>query len=128
MFDHLDIKLRLFLLGTPICLVLIGFISDIHIACSRQYKEMTSALQRSACLPYAIAMWGEKKIGSRILVISVIAGAIGSPTSSIRSGLLDEQDHLQFPRNLRKKILIASSLNTIGVAWVAIYYLTKLIK
>jgi hypothetical protein len=73
-------------------------------------------------------MWGEKKIGSRILVISVIAGAIGSPASSIRRGLLDEQDHLQFPRHLRRKILIASSLNTIGVVWVAGYYLMKLMK
>jgi hypothetical protein len=72
-------------------------------------------------------MWGEKKIGSRILVISVIAGAIGSPASSIRSGLLDEQDHLQFPEKLRRKILIASSLNTIGIAWIAIYYLMKLL-
>lgn len=77
--DHLELKLRLFLLGTPICLALIGHVSDVHIACSRQYKEMTSALQRSACLPFATGMWGEKKIGSRILVISVIAGAIGSP-------------------------------------------------
>jgi hypothetical protein len=72
-------------------------------------------------------MWGEKKIGSRVLVISVIAGAIGSPASSIRSGLLDEQDHLQFPEKLRRKILIASSLNTIGIAWIAIYYLMKLL-
>ncbi|MNE41345.1 hypothetical protein D3C80_1354100 [compost metagenome] len=128
MIDHLDVKLRPFLLGTPVCLVLIGFASDIHIACSRQYKVMTSALQRSACLPYATALWGEKKIGSRIIVISVIAGALGSPASSIRSGLLDEQDHLQFPKDLRRKILIASSLNTIGVAWVAVYYLMKLME
>ena len=68
MIDYLDVKLRLFLLGTPICLALIGLVSDLHIACSRQYKEMTSALQRSACLPFATGMWGEKKIGSRILV------------------------------------------------------------
>lgn len=127
MIEHLDVKLRLFLLGTPICLALIGLASDLHIVCSRQYKEMTSALQRSACLPFATSMWGEKKIGSRILVISVIAGAIGSPASSIRSGLLDEQDHLQLPEKLRRKILIASSLNTIGIAWIAIYYLMKLL-
>ncbi|AJQ50381.1 MULTISPECIES: hypothetical protein [Pseudomonas] len=128
MIDHLDVKIRLFLLGAPICLALIGLVADLHIACSRQYKEMTSALQRSACLPFATGMWGEQKIGSRILVISVIAGAIGSPAFSIRRGLLDEQDHLQFPRYLRGKILIASSLNTIGIAWVAAYYLMKLIK
>ena len=128
MIDHLDVKLRLFLVGTPIFLALIGLASDLHIACSHQYKEMTSALQRSACLPFATSMWGENKIGSRILVISVIAGTIGSPASSIRSGLLDEQDHLQFPRKLRRKILIASSLNTIGIVWVAAYYLMKLIK
>ena len=120
MIVHLDLKLRLFLLATPACLIFIGFASDVHIACSRQYKEMTSALQRSACLPFATGMWGEKKIGSRVLVISVIAGAIGSPTSSIRRGIINEQDYLQFPKKLKRKILISSSLNIIGIIWIAV--------
>ncbi len=120
MIEHLDLKIRLLLLSAPVCLILIGFISDVHIACSRQYKEMTSALQRSACLPFATGMWGEKKIGSRVLVISVIAGAIGSPTSSIRRGIINEQDYLQFPKKLKRKILISSSLNIIGIIWIAV--------
>ena len=122
MIEHLDLKLRLFLLATPACLILIGLATDVHIACSRQYKEMTSALQRSACLPFATAMWGEKKIGSRVLVISVIAGAIGSPTSSIRRGLMDERDYRQFPKKLKSKILISSSLNIIGIIWIAVNF------
>ncbi|MBF8700699.1 hypothetical protein [Pseudomonas putida] len=122
MIEHLDLKLRLFLLATPACLIFIGFASDVHIACSRQYKEMTSALQRSACLPFATGMWGEKKIGSRVLVISVIAGTIGSPAASIRRGLMDEQDYLQFPKKLKRKILISSSLNIIGIIWIAINF------
>ncbi|AJQ50379.1 MULTISPECIES: hypothetical protein [Pseudomonas] len=122
MIEHLDLKLRLLLLATPACLILIGLASDVHIACSRQYKEMTSALQRSACLPFATAMWGEKKIGSRVLVISVIAGAIGSPTSSIRRGLMDERDYRQFPKKLKSKILISSSLNIIGIIWIAVNF------
>ncbi|EKT4453732.1 hypothetical protein N5K35_21170 [Pseudomonas sp. GD03651] len=122
MIEHLDLKLRLLLLATPVCLILIGLASDVHIACSRQYKEMTSALQRSACLPFATAMWGEKKIGSRVLVISVIAGAIGSPTSSIRRGLMDERDYRQFPKKLKSKILISSSLNNIGIIWIAVNF------
>lgn len=122
MIDHLDLKLRLFLLATPACLILLGLAADVHIACSRQYKEMTSALQRSACLPFATGMWGEKKIGSRVLVISVIAGAIGSPASSIRRGIMDEQDYLNFPRNLKRKILTSSSLNIIGIMWIAVNF------
>lgn len=122
MIEHLDLKLRLLLLATPACLILIGLASDVHIACSRQYKEMTSALQRSACLPFATAMWGEKKNGSRMLVISVIAGAIGSPTSSIRRGLMDERDYRQFPKKLKSKILISSSLNIIGIIWIAVNF------
>ncbi|MFP3996295.1 hypothetical protein SHV74_17280 [Pseudomonas capeferrum] len=125
MIEHLDAKLRLFLLATPACLILIGLAYDVHIACSRQYKEMTSALQRSACLPFATGMWGEKKIGSRVLVISVIAGAIGSPTSSIRRGLMDERDYLQFPKKLKSKILISSSLNIIGIIWIAVNFLIE---
>ncbi len=67
-------------------------------------------------------MWGEKKIGSRVLVISVIAGAIGSPTSSIRRGLMDERDYRQFPKKLKSKILISSSLNNIGIIWIAVNF------
>lgn len=122
MIEHLDLKLRLFLLGTPACLILIGLATDVHIACSRQYKEMTSAFQRSACLPFATGMWGEKKIGSRVLVISVIAGAIGSPASSIRRGIMDEQDYLNFPQRLKRKILTSSSLNIIGIMWIAVNF------
>lgn len=122
MIEHSDLKLRLFLLATPACLILIGLAVDVHIACSRQYKEMTSALQRSACLPFATGMWGEKKIGSRVLVISVIAGAIGSPASSIRRGIMDEQDYLNFPQRLKRKILTSSSLNIIGIMWIAVNF------
>lgn len=119
MIDHLDLKLRIFLLATPACLILIGLATDVNIACSRQYKEMTSALQRSACLSFATGMWGEK-IGSRVLVISVIAGAIGSPASSIRRGIMDEQDYLKLPQKLKRKILTSSSLNIIGIIWIAV--------
>jgi len=125
MIEHLDLKLRLFLLATPACLILIGLATDVHIACSRQYKEMTSALQRSACLPFATGIWGEKKIGSRVLVISVIAGAIGSPNSSIRRGIMDERDYLQFPKRLKSKILFSSSLNIIGIIWIAVNFLIE---
>jgi hypothetical protein len=63
---------------------------------------------------------GGEKIGSRVLVISVIAGAIGSPASSIRRGIMDEQDYLKLPQKLKRKILTSSSLNIIGIIWIAV--------
>ncbi len=35
---------------------------------------------------------------------------------------MDEQDYLQFPKKLKRKILISSSLNIIGIIWIAINF------
>lgn len=122
MIDHLDIKLRLFIVASPFCLGLTALAMDFQIASSQQYKEMVKALHRSPCLSYAITLWGEKSIRSRMLVIFMVAGAITFPISSIRRGLLDKEDYEQFPRPLKTKIIIASWLNTTGFTWLVINY------
>lgn len=122
MIDHLDVKLRLLLLGTPFFLALAGLVSDLHIACSSQYAKMAKALSRSKCLSYAVALWGEKNIRSRLLVIFMITGAITFPKSSIRRGILDARDYDQLPSNLRTKLVVASWTSTIGFIWLTINY------
>ena len=122
MIDHLDIELRLFILATPFCLGLSALAIDFHIASSQQYKEVVTALHRSPCLSYAITLWGEKNIRSRMLVIFMVAGAISFPASSIRRGLLHKGDYEQLPSPLKTKIVTASWLNTTGFTWLAINY------
>ena len=112
--DHLDIELRLFILASPFCLGLLSLTADIHIACSCQYAKMTKALQRSKCLSYATATWGENNIRSRLLVILMITGAINFPKSSIRRGIMDARDYDQLPKNLKMKSVITSWTSTIG--------------
>ncbi|MBA6111433.1 MULTISPECIES: hypothetical protein [Pseudomonas] len=122
MIDHLDIKLRLFIVASPFCLGLTALAMDFHIAISQQYKQMVTALHRSPCLSYAITLWGEKGIRSRMLVIFMVAGAITFPISSIRRGLLDKEDYEQLPKPLKTKIVIASWLSTTGFTWLVINY------
>lgn len=33
---------------------------------------------------------------------------------------MDEQDYLKFPQKLKRKILTSSSLNIIGIIWIAV--------
>lgn len=118
MIDHLDFKLKLFLLASPFCLGLVGLAIDLRIACSREYKIMTSALQRSDCLNFATRLWGERSISSKIFVISMISSELMSPASRIRRGSLDAQDYLQFPKQLKRKIIISAWLNITGFTWL----------
>jgi len=122
MIDHLDIKLKLFLVASPFCLCLTALAMDLHIACSRQYEVMTAALHRSPCLSYSVRLWGEKSVRSRMLVTFMIASAITLPNSSIRKGSLDARDFEHFPKPLKAQITIASWLNTTGFSWLIINY------
>lgn len=118
MIDNLDFKVKLFSLAAPFCIGLTGLAIDIHIACTRHYKIMTSAVERSLCLSFATTLWGESSLGSRILVISMIGGTIISPKASIRRGSLDAQDYMAFPHYLKKRLIISSHLNTVGFTWL----------
>ncbi len=123
MINQLELKTQLILVGSPICLCLSGLASDLHIACSRHYHVMTSSLQRSSCLSFAVSMWGQRSISSRMLVIFIVAGAITFPNFNMRNGNLDVQDYKGIPLYLRRKIRLASWLNTIGFTWLTINYL-----
>ncbi|TCP75835.1 hypothetical protein EC849_10797 [Pseudomonas putida] len=35
---------------------------------------------------------------------------------------MDERDYRQFPKKLKSKILISSSLNIIGIIWIAVNF------
>ncbi|NIF18986.1 hypothetical protein F3J43_18500 [Pantoea sp. Cy-639] len=118
MIEQLEFKVRIFLLASPFCLGLVGLALDLHIACSRDFKKMTSALQRSECLSLATYMWGERSIKSRVLVVSMISSELMFPNSRIRRGSLDVQDHMQFPKPLKRKIITAAWLNVAGFTWL----------
>jgi len=38
---------------------------------------------------------------------------------------MDERDYLQFPKRLKSKILFSSSLNIIGIIWIAVNFLIE---
>ncbi|SNB75569.1 MULTISPECIES: hypothetical protein [unclassified Pseudomonas] len=122
MIDHLDIKLKLFLLTSPFIIGFISLTMDLRIACSKEYDVMIAALQRSACLEFITTLWGEQSIRARLLVISMVGGLIAFPTYHIRKGALDPLDYQNFPASLKKKINTASWLNTIAFTWLTVGY------
>ena len=122
MIDHLDIKLKLFLLISPFIIGFISLAMDLRIACSKEYDVMIAALQRSACLPFITTLWGEKSIRARVLVITMVGGVIAFPTSSIRKGALDPLDYQNFPVSIKNKINTASWLNTVAFTWLTADY------
>ncbi|MFI7855799.1 hypothetical protein ACIF8Z_02260 [Pseudomonas promysalinigenes] len=120
MTDQLDVKVKLFLLAAPFCLSLIGLSLDLYIACSRDFKVMTSALQRSDCLPFAKFLYGQQGLRSKTLIISVISSELMFPNARIRRGSLDAQDYLEFPKGLRTRMVIAAWFNIAGFTWLIV--------
>ncbi|MNH11495.1 hypothetical protein D3C79_710090 [compost metagenome] len=120
MTDTLDVNVRLFLLASPFCLGLIGLSLDLYIACSRDFKVMTSALQRSDCLPFAKGLCGQQGLKSRVLIVSAISSELMFPNARIRRGSLDAQDYLEFPKGLRTRMVIAAWFNIVGFTWLIV--------
>ncbi|MBF8675135.1 hypothetical protein IRZ53_10605 [Pseudomonas fulva] len=120
MIKNFDITFQLLFLATPFALGLTGLAMDLRIAGSKEYNVMIGALQRSACLPFIVTLWGEKTLRARMLVTFMVAGIIKYPKSSIRRGMLDAQDYEQFPSSMKKRIVISSWLNTVAFSWLII--------
>ncbi|WP_367598742.1 hypothetical protein [Pseudomonas fulva] len=121
--NDLDNTLKLFWVASPFILGFTALAMDLHIACSKGYATMTTALQRSPCLAVFVATWGDKSVRARILVVFLVAGAMTSPKYSIRKGALDHQDYDQFPSRLKIQIITASWLNTIAAFWLCAIWL-----
>ncbi|MFA7892741.1 hypothetical protein [Pseudomonas putida] len=120
MIKNFDITFQLLFLATPFILGLTGLAMDLRIAGSKEYNVMIGALQRSACLPFIVSLWGEKTLRARMLVTFMVTGIIKYPKSSIRRGMLDAQDYEQFPSSMKKRIVISSWLNTVAFSWLII--------
>ncbi len=107
----------IFFLGAPILLSAAGtayslYLSHCHI------DAIKEALKNSRY----IYIWGPS-LGNRgliwsILEISKITGMVAWPKASIKTGELDPLDLKNFPRNLKRRLIINLTVMTIGLTWM----------
>ena len=93
---------------------LIGLAMDIHIACSRNFQVMLTALEKSSAAVRWIQIWGTRNLISRTMVATAMAGAIARPRYFLVRGLLDAEEVAKFPEYLRRRMKISAFLTTVG--------------
>lgn len=84
----------------------------------RHLNALKEALKNSRY----IYIWGPS-LGKRgliwsILEISKITGMVAWPKASIKTGELDPLDLKNFPRNLKRRLIINLTVMTIGLTWM----------
>jgi hypothetical protein len=109
----------LILNGGPILLSFVGAVFGLYLS-QRHLDAIKEALKNS----HYIYLWGPS-LGRRgvvwsLLEIGKIAGMVLWPRASIAIGEVDPVDIENFPRYLKRLLLIEMTIIYIGLAWMAV--------
>lgn len=104
----------------PFVFGLSGVAMNTYIARSRDFEIIIASLQNSLWLKQQIPFWGTTSLKSRCYLLGTITGAMLCPKFSVRIGMMDAEELRNFPRHLRRRLLIASWLGIIGGVWLAV--------
>ncbi|MFB4392099.1 MULTISPECIES: hypothetical protein [unclassified Pseudomonas] len=113
---------RLVVLLPPLVVALVGLGINAHIAGSRHFKVMCSALGRSRCLHEELRRGGAFTVKLRVLTVCAMTGVFLCPGLSIGRGNLDPEDYREFPDYLKRRMKVAIACMAIGMGWSAFMY------
>ena len=94
--------------------MLTGIVMSACIANGRNFERSLAALQNSTWLEQQIRVWGTSSLISRWVLIGMISGLLAYPQKHIRQGQLDATQLHNFPRQLRRRLLVSGRLIFIG--------------
>ena len=115
--DNWNPWMAIIFIGFPFLLAIVTLAYSLHLS-HRHLNALKEALKNSRY----IYIWGPS-LGNRgliwsILEISKITGMVAWPKASIKTGELDPLDLKNFPRNLKRRLIINLTVMTIGLAWM----------
>jgi hypothetical protein len=105
-------------LFTPFVIAMFGVATASFIACSRDFTSMLMALPRCPWLQQQILIWGTTSFKSRYYLVNTMCVAMLCPNIGIRRGLLDADEIRNFPKSLRRRMVVAAWLVIVGSAWL----------
>ncbi|MCE5981541.1 hypothetical protein [Pseudomonas] len=106
--------LQMVLILGPWIIMLTGVLISACIANGRDFARSLSALQSSTWLEQQIRVWGTSSLVARWVLVGVISGLLAYPQKHIRQGQLDAVQVRNFPRRLRRRLLVSGRLIAIG--------------
>ncbi|MGH8379680.1 hypothetical protein [Pseudomonas sp.] len=112
--------LRLTFLFAPFVFSLLGVAMSTYMAWSRDFELMIASLQNSLWVKQQVPFFGVTRLTSRCYLLGTICGALLYPKTSVRLGMFDADDLRNFPPALRRRLLVATWLIIIGMAWMFI--------
>lgn len=120
------VGLRLVLLIVPFVLLIIGVAINVYISGTRHFNVMCHAFGRSSGLDDEIAVWGTRKLKSRMLIVSTMSLAVIWPSFGHRCGWLSIEDSNEFPNYLKWRMKLSSYCLLAGLG--GLFFLTTLVK
>ncbi|CAM4016299.1 hypothetical protein [Pseudomonas] len=104
----------------PFVIALSGVAIDVHIACSRHFEVMCTALQNNRGLEQQIQLWGRRGVMSRTLVVASISGALAWPSTGIGRRVLEVEEIHELPTYLQRRMKVSCWLTLVGGIWLMI--------
>lgn len=107
------------LMATSSCfMIMTGLAFYIRLAQAKTLEIMIEALPSSYWLKLNIDIWNKRSLNSRLQLLAVISAVLFWPIKNlhIRRHKLDQKDIDNFPKHLRKQLLICNYLLYLGAA------------
>lgn len=102
----------------PFLLGAVGLAMSLLLARKASYRRIVGALSGSAWVLQQRHFWGEESFKSRWHQVNMVNGAFLYPAFVIRKGLFDEQEMLDFPTDLRRKMVVSGWISVIAYLWL----------
>lgn len=113
-----SIDIRIAILLVPFVMAVVGLSITTHIAATRQFEVLRTALQNSKGFQDNVRAKGTLTLKFRALIVAGAAVFLLWPDWAIRKGLLDPDDNINFPDYLRRRIRISFWLETPTFIWL----------
>lgn len=120
MSDKLSPSITIVSLSPAMIAFAVGLTLDLQLASTRNFHLIISSLQRSQCLSTIRTTWGNYGTTSKLLVIFQLCGAMAFCEQSIKKGLLDATDVLEFPKHMRRKMVLSAWLGWLSFSWLMV--------
>jgi len=116
--------IKLLMLIAPCLMTMSGMVLYIRLAQPKTLEAMISALPSSYWLTLNIATWGKRSLRSRLQLTGAVSAVLFWPIKNlhIRHNKLNQKDIDDFPRHLRRQLLICNCLTYLGAIWLGITY------
>lgn len=115
-------------MGGPFLLCSVGLLMSLLLARKDTYNRIVGALPGCDWVMRQRQFWGALSFTSRWHQVNLVSGAFLYPKLVIRKGFFDEKEMIDFPGDLRRRMVISAWLSSIGFLWLMLAVALLVVK